>query len=145
MSFNKLFYNFAAEFNSFNFEKRHPGLSEVAALFSEINRELLQHVKSEEEELFPAVKEYLSSGSDKAGETIINQIRKLSAEHDFAGGAMDKISYITGNYEVPADGCNTYHVTFRLLQQFFSRLSYFCQEGYWVPSIISILPVPRQQ
>ena len=28
------------------------------ALFSEINRELLQHLKNEEESLFPAVKEY---------------------------------------------------------------------------------------
>jgi regulator of cell morphogenesis and NO signaling len=49
---------------------------------------------------------------------IISQIAKLSSEHDFAGGAMDRINKITSNYTVPAEGCNTYHVTFRLLEKF---------------------------
>ena len=52
----------------------------------------------------------------KQRQLIINQIARLSPEHDFAGGAMDKINSITGNYKVPADGCNTYHVTFSLLE-----------------------------
>jgi regulator of cell morphogenesis and NO signaling len=98
--------------------ERHPELKEVAGLFAEINRELLQHLKNEEDNLFPAVKEYLKSGSDEAKSIIINQIARLSPEHDFAGGAMDKINSITGNYKVPADGCNTYHVTFGLLEKF---------------------------
>jgi regulator of cell morphogenesis and NO signaling len=97
---------------------RHPELKEVAGLFAEINRELLQHLKNEEENLFPAVKEYLKSGSDKAKSIITDQIARLSPEHDFAGGAMDKINSITGNYKMPSDGCNTYHVTFGLLEKF---------------------------
>jgi regulator of cell morphogenesis and NO signaling len=96
----------------------HPELSEVAELFSEINRELLEHLKNEEEVFFPAIKEFLKSGSAESGEIILNQIKKLSGEHEFAGGAMDKINSVTKGYDVPADGCNTYHVTFRLLQQF---------------------------
>jgi regulator of cell morphogenesis and NO signaling len=96
----------------------HPELLEVEALFSEINRELLQHLKNEEEVFFPAVKEYEQACSEASKATIIHQINKLSIEHEFAGGAMDKISSITGKYKVPADGCNTYHVAFRLLQQF---------------------------
>lgn len=97
---------------------RHSELIEVAALFSEINRELQQHLKNEEDVLFPAIKEYLSSGSVESKSLIGNQITKLSAEHEFAGGAMDKINSITINYKVPEDGCNTYNVSFRLLQQF---------------------------
>ena len=46
--------------------ERHPELAEVADLFSQINRELLQHLKNEEEVLFPAIKEAISSGSEKA-------------------------------------------------------------------------------
>jgi regulator of cell morphogenesis and NO signaling len=98
--------------------ERHPELSEVAALFSEINRELLSHLKNEEEVFFPAIKEYLKSGSADSRETILDQIKKLSGEHEFAGGAMDKINSVTNGYDVPADGCNTYNVTFRLLEQF---------------------------
>jgi regulator of cell morphogenesis and NO signaling len=98
--------------------ERHPELSEVASLFSEINRELLQHLKNEEEVFFPAIKEYTSTGSDGSKAVIMGQINKLSAEHEFAGGAMDKINSITGNYNVPSDGCNTYQVAFGLLRQF---------------------------
>ncbi len=97
---------------------RHPELIEVASLFADINRELLQHLKNEEEVVFPAIKEYLVSGSDESKTVIAEQIIKLSAEHEFAGGAMDKINSVTMNYKVPADGCNSYNVSFRLLQQF---------------------------
>ena len=58
--------------------ERHPELAEVADLFSQINRELLQHMKNEEEVLFPAIKEVLSSGSGKAKATIISEIVRLS-------------------------------------------------------------------
>jgi len=98
--------------------ERHAELAEVAELFSQINRELLQHMKNEEEILFPAIKEVLSSGSGKAKATIISEISRLSGEHEFAGGAMDKINVITHKYSVPDDGCNTYHLAFKLLQQF---------------------------
>lgn len=102
--------------------ERHPELAEVADLFSQINRELLQHMKKEEEVLFPSIKDVLSSGSGKAKSIITSEIELLSVEHEFAGGAMDQINKITGNYSVPADGCNTYHVTFKLLQEFEDNL-----------------------
>lgn len=96
----------------------HPELKEVSALFLQINKKLLQHLKNEEEVFFPAVKEYMSNGSDKSKETILSEIARLSDEHEFAGGAMDKINVITRGYKVPADGCNTYHVAFKLLEEF---------------------------
>jgi regulator of cell morphogenesis and NO signaling len=98
--------------------ERHPELAEVSDLFSQINRKLLQHMKREEEVLFPSIKKVINSGSGKAKKAVISEIARLSGEHEFAGGAMDRINVITRNYEVPADGCNTYHVTFKLLQQF---------------------------
>lgn len=98
--------------------KNHPELQSVANLFSQINKELLQHMKNEEEVLFPAIKEAMLNGSNKAKETIISEIARLSGEHEFAGGAMDKINEITSGYLVPSDGCNTYHVTFKLLAEF---------------------------
>lgn len=96
----------------------HSELKEVANLFAQINKELLQHLDNEEKVFFPAVKEFEKTASESSRETIISEIKRLSSEHEFAGGAMDKINIITKAYSVPADGCNTYHVTFRLLQQF---------------------------
>jgi len=96
----------------------HPELIEIAHRFEKINEELLQHLKNEEEVLFPAIKETVATGSAKAKETIISEIERMFGEHDFAGGAMDEINRITKGYQVPEDGCNTYRVAFKMLEQF---------------------------
>ena len=88
----------------------HPELVEIAGLFSQINDELLQHLRNEEEVLFPAIKELLRSDSAEAKATVISEISRMTGEHEFAGGAMDKINVLSDNYSVPADGCNTYQV-----------------------------------
>ncbi len=96
----------------------HPELVEVADLFSKVNTELLQHLKKEEEVLFPAIKEALRTNSPEARKTIASEISRMSGEHEFAGGAIDFINELTGNYAVPEDACNTYLVTMKLLNQF---------------------------
>ena len=96
----------------------HPELIQVATLFEQINAELLQHLKNEEEVLFPAIKELIKSGLEKSKETIVSEITRMFGEHDFAGGAMDEINSLTKGYLVPEDGCNTYRVAFKLLEQF---------------------------
>ncbi|HNZ71358.1 MAG TPA: hemerythrin domain-containing protein, partial [Prolixibacteraceae bacterium] len=50
--------------------------------------------------------------------TINVEISRMNGEHEFAGGAMDKINEITKGYVVPVDGCNTYKVAFKLLEEF---------------------------
>jgi regulator of cell morphogenesis and NO signaling len=96
----------------------HPELIEVASLFSQVNTELLQHLQKEEEVLFPAIAEALKSESPEAREIIASEISRMSGEHEFAGGAIDHISELTNNYQVPEDACNTYLVTLKLLKQF---------------------------
>lgn len=96
----------------------HPELIEIATLFVQINTELLQHLKNEEELLFPAIKDALKTNSEQAKSIIHSEITRMKGEHEFAGGAMDKINRLSINYMVPPDGCNTYQVTFKLLSQF---------------------------
>jgi regulator of cell morphogenesis and NO signaling len=98
--------------------EHHLELIEVANLFDKINAELLQHLKNEEEVLFPAIKEVVNTNSETAKKTIISEIARMEGEHEFAGGAMDEINKITKGYLVPADGCSTYQVAFKLLEQF---------------------------
>jgi regulator of cell morphogenesis and NO signaling len=97
---------------------RHPELKEVESLFAQINRELLQHLKNEEEVLFPAIKAAVINPAPDEKKLIQTEISRMSGEHEFAGGAMDKINDLTNNYLIPADSCNTYQVTLKLLQQF---------------------------
>ncbi len=96
----------------------HPELIDVATLFKEINKELTQHLKNEEEVLFPAIKKMLSAPSLESKKTIQSEIERMFKEHDFAGGAMDKINRLTNNYQIPEDACKTYEVTLKLLNQF---------------------------
>jgi len=97
---------------------RHPELSEVAVLFAKLSHELLLHLDREEKVLFPAIKEAVRTRSSEALKTIAGEMPGMSSEHEFVGGTMDKINEITGGYNVPADGCNTYAVTYRLLKEF---------------------------
>ncbi|MFA5973717.1 MAG: iron-sulfur cluster repair di-iron protein [Lentimicrobiaceae bacterium] len=96
----------------------HPELLEVASLFTKINEELLQHLKNEEEVLFPAIKEAEKNASPQVKATIVTEITRMQGEHEFAGGAMDKINVLTKNYLIPEDACNTYRVSLKLLEQF---------------------------
>jgi len=96
----------------------HPELIEIAKLFSLVNTELLQHLNKEEDVLFPAIKEVLKTKSSKSKEIVISEIARMKVEHEFAGGTIDKINVLSSNYMVPPDGCNTYQVTYKLLEQF---------------------------
>jgi regulator of cell morphogenesis and NO signaling len=96
----------------------HPELKEVAILFAKINEELLQHLKNEEALLFPAIKAVVGRNDHASKAVIISEITRMVGEHEFAGGAMDKINQLTNHYELPGDSCSTYQVTFKLLEQF---------------------------
>lgn len=96
----------------------HPELIEIASIFSQINIELLQHLKNEEEVLFPAIKKAEAGNDAETSSIIASEIDRMEGEHDFAGGAMDKINIISKQYLLPEDACNTYRVAFQLLEQF---------------------------
>ena len=96
----------------------HPELSEIAELTEKLNTELHEHMKTEEEILFPAIKDVIRTDSDASRAIIRSVTGKLGEEHESAGGAMDTINTLTGGYRVPADGCGTYHLTYKLLKQF---------------------------
>ena len=96
----------------------HPELSEIANLFAQVDTELRQHLCNEEEVLFPAIREVLKTNSAESKATIISEITRMTGEHEFAGGAMDKINELSRRYAVPEDGCNTYRVAYKLLEQF---------------------------
>jgi regulator of cell morphogenesis and NO signaling len=96
----------------------HPELLEVADLFGKVNAELTQHLKNEEEVLFPAIKATVEYNTFDKRDIIKSEITRMSGEHDFAGGALDHINIITKGYALPEDACNTYKVAFQLLKQF---------------------------
>ena len=96
----------------------HPELAEISILTEKINTELMQHLRNEEDVLFPAIKTALQTKSLVARETIASEISRMKIEHEFAGAAMDEINRLTSGYRVPPDACVTYKLTYDLLNRF---------------------------
>lgn len=103
---------------------RHPELAEVEALFHETAGELTAHMKKEEFLLFPFIRKMAKAEQDHSVinrphfATVENPVAMMKHDHDLEGERFQKIAALTNNYTAPADGCNTYRVTFALLKDF---------------------------
>ena len=75
-------------------------------------------MQKEEEILFPAVKDILKNSHSESREIIQSEIERMDKEHAFAGATMDKINELSKAYALPSDACNTYRLTYRLLEEF---------------------------
>jgi regulator of cell morphogenesis and NO signaling len=102
----------------------HPELLEINKLFHESARDLGAHMKKEELILFPFVRNMIKARSSGAPlprpafGTVENPVNMMKHEHTAEGDRFRKIAEITGEYTPPADACNTYRVTFAMLQDF---------------------------
>ena len=98
---------------------RHPELLEVQQLFRGCVEELTSHMQKEEQILFPFVRQLATGKSVQAPfGSVQNPINMMMHEHTAEGERFRRIVELTDNYTPPADACNTYKVTFALLQEF---------------------------
>jgi regulator of cell morphogenesis and NO signaling len=104
--------------------KQHPELVEIQQLFLASEGELAQHMKKEELILFPFISKMVQaklSGQTLTPphfQTVENPIAMMHHEHNTEGERFRRIAELTNKYSPPADACNTYRVTFALLQEF---------------------------
>ncbi|MEQ8359655.1 MAG: iron-sulfur cluster repair di-iron protein [Cytophagales bacterium] len=104
--------------------ERHNELYEIRSLFEEGSIALLQHMEKEEKILFPYIKAMVSAERDGFPlskphfEHIENPIQIMEAEHATEGVRFMRIAQLTNNYTCPPDGCQTFKVTYALLQEF---------------------------
>jgi regulator of cell morphogenesis and NO signaling len=102
----------------------HPELFEINTLFNDSAKELASHMKKEEMILFPFVKEMINATKSHGTigkpffETVKNPISAMMTEHEAEGERFRTISALTNNYTPPEDACNTYKVTYAMLQEF---------------------------
>ena len=104
--------------------ERHPELFSIYNLFAASAGELAQHMKKEELILFPFIKKMEEAiRREQTIEqphfgTVENPIAMMKHEHENEGDRFVKIAELTNNYTPPSDACNTYKVTFAMLQEF---------------------------
>lgn len=102
----------------------HPEVIEIASIFDKIADDLMEHLKTEEEDFFPAVKRIEAAG--KAGsapsaddmEKVRSSLETLIQEHEIVGDAIHEIRHLAKGYAIPDDVCNTFTVTYRKLKEF---------------------------
>ena len=104
--------------------QRHPELLEITTLFIGCTQAMATHMKKEELIIFPFVKRMVkakmagSSIESPQFATVENPIEMMKHDHEAEGDRFRKIVELTNNYTPPADACNTYKVTFAMLDEF---------------------------
>ncbi|MBU5637768.1 iron-sulfur cluster repair di-iron protein [Geomonas sp. Red69] len=102
----------------------HPEVVQIAGIFAKVAADMAQHLKSEEEQLFPAIRKLTELKKEGAAPDP-EEIKRLKAvlaelghEHDEVGAAVHEIRRLSKNYSVPGDACNTFTVTYQKLEEF---------------------------
>ena len=103
---------------------RHPELFEIQEQFYASAGELAAHMKKEEFILFPFVRKMTKARQEGVKVstphfgTVQNPVQMMMDEHSTEGDRFSKIEGLSNHYTAPQDGCNTYRVTFALLEEF---------------------------
>lgn len=104
--------------------ERHPELFKINELFTASAGELTAHMKKEELILFPFIKKMVKANLDHGSvespqfKTVENPIAMMMEEHDNEGERFRQIAELTDDYNPPSDACNTYKVTYAMLEEF---------------------------
>lgn len=104
--------------------ERRPELFKINDHFRASAGELAAHMKKEELILFPFIKKMvhatISESKIEAPHfgTVENPIAMMKDEHDNEGVRFREIAKLTNNYNPPADACNTFRVTYAMLEEF---------------------------
>lgn len=86
---------------------RQPKLLEVAAIFSAMSSEILEHTAKEELVLFPYMR-LLDQGKGRPNapfSTVAKPVTCLESEHDDAGAALMQLRQLTDQYVPPEGAC----------------------------------------
>jgi regulator of cell morphogenesis and NO signaling len=104
--------------------ERHPELFKINTLFTDSAQALGAHMKKEELILFPFIKKMVKATLNQIEfqlppfGTVENPITMMMQEHDNEGERFRQIAKLSNNYNPPEDACNTYKVTFAMLDEF---------------------------
>ncbi len=102
----------------------HPELAEIENLFKACAQELAAHMKKEELMLFPVIRKMVKVKNEGGSfttpptGTVENRINMMTQDHEIEGERFRRIDELSHHYTPPEDGCNTYKVTFALLNEF---------------------------
>lgn len=103
---------------------QHPETITIAAMLPSLAQEMIDHMQSEEDQLYPYVKQLVQGAASgklpatppfgSAAELIV----EMDHEHEETGGALEEMARLSDNFAVPEDACNTYRALYGFLTEF---------------------------
>jgi regulator of cell morphogenesis and NO signaling len=104
--------------------ENHPEITDIQRLFTEVGREMIMHMRKEEQILFPYI-DALERAANAHGsveppffQTVRNPIHAMMKEHDAAGELVKQIRKASSEYTAPADACTSYEALYQDLREF---------------------------
>lgn len=100
---------------------QHPELHVILALVNDIVEELSSHLVKEEEIVFPYIKQVAKKNAQPSVEDAAGlqaPINLMEMEHEAVGEKLEEIRTLSNGYTVPADGCASYNLLFKMLTDF---------------------------
>jgi regulator of cell morphogenesis and NO signaling len=105
--------------------KKYPHLAEVHQTFLDLAEELEEHIREEEDSIFPYVKQINSTYSqkEKYGSLFVRTMRKplaqtIEKEHGRIVSLLKQLRSQTGHYTFGDDACANYQVIYNKLKEF---------------------------
>lgn len=105
-------------------QAEHPELVRLQQLVEEVREEMSSHMVKEEQVLFPYIKQLQAKTNGVAPEqeavfgTVQTPINMMEMEHELVGKNMEELRSITNEYTLPADGCASYALLYKMLEEF---------------------------
>lgn len=102
----------------------HPELFEINKIFESVAQGMAAHMKKEELILFPFIRKMVEAKNrnqdlpDAKFGSVENPIEMMEHEHTEEGDKLRRLAELANEYQPPADACNTYRVTFAMLEEF---------------------------
>ena len=118
----------------------YPELYMVYRIFNESVKTLTEHIRKEEEVVFPFISKMVHTTLD--GNKLLgdvsrsnhNPIDALVAEHQTEDDRFNRLATISNGYCPPANACNTYRITYAMLKEFENNL----REHLWLENDILV-------
>jgi regulator of cell morphogenesis and NO signaling len=104
-------------------KKKFTNLPELVVVFSSLVKELLSHIKYEEEIIFPYIKQiaHAHKANESYASLLVRTLSKpveevMNHEHKFVEDSLARIRELTEKYQFPAEACTSHKVSFLTLQ-----------------------------
>jgi regulator of cell morphogenesis and NO signaling len=101
----------------------HPELKYLYSLFAQLLQELDTHFMREEKVLFPFIKALVAAKKTGNREVLDSQpslsepVRMMESDHEAAGDILAEMKKVAGDYNPPADACNSYQFLYKKLKE----------------------------